>query len=125
MAVTITEAIARINGLSSEDLIEYELYVDAANEWVALHTTDTTTAMARVATLTLLDHLWSQSQRGPMPGPNLSADETVQVHGVGYAIPNQVKEMLGLGTPTPQASFPKAADYPDSIERPFVSTVIW
>lgn len=119
MAVTLPEALDQLNiDDSSDELYEIQLFVNAANEWIATKTSSTPRAPSAVklATLFLIDHLW-RSQRGPSGTP-LDGDEIVTVSGVGYAIPNRVLELLGvdLNRPTPRSSFPDAAAWPDAVE---------
>lgn len=120
MAVTLDEAIDQLNLEGSEDLIELQLYVDAANEWIAAKVSDTSVhpSLVKLATLFLIDHLWG-SQRGPAGIPG-AGDEIVTVSGVGFAIPNRVLELidLDLSKTSPTYSFPDAAAWPDSVERP-------
>ncbi len=123
MTVTSDEALSQLNSLDGvDDPVELELYVDAANEWVATRVTDTTPAPVRLATLMLVDHLW-ETQRGPVssaPFDDSSFDRT------GYAVPNRVLELLapyltdGLGQSpaAPRHSFPDAVAYPDPVEWP-------
>ena len=119
MAITLADAKLELNidvGDISED-DELELYVDAANEWVASKVEDTTTARAQLATRMLVAHLW-ETQRGPASSP-LDDDGTL-IRGAGYAVPNRVKELLGLASDmalrlSPSASFPDAGEWPDPI----------
>lgn len=116
MTVLLEEAVARLNitSLTASLVEELVLYVDAANEWVASKVTDTDTSRARLATLELVDHLWSSSQRGPGSASPFGSDETsIVVGGYGYAIPNRVKELLDLHPPGPSGSFPAAECWPD------------
>lgn len=124
MAITVDEAVAELNLDDDDDIdvgAELGLYVDAANEWVALKVADLTRAAAspnviRLATLFLVDHLW-EAQRGPATQP-LPGDEVVVVAGKGYAIPNRVRELLQPFTARTEArgSFPTAGWWPDPVE---------
>lgn len=124
MSITIEEALDQLNvSMSSPDVAEITLYMDAANEWVATRVSDTSPAPVKVATLILLDHLW-ETQRGPATSP--LSDEMVTVASAGYAIPNRVLELLapymtlGVGS-RPAAvsySFPSAVAFPDPVEWP-------
>lgn len=42
----------------------------------------------------ILDHLW-ETQRGPSVRPSVGGDETSQVFGMAFAIPNRALELLG------------------------------
>lgn len=121
MAVTLPEALDQLNiDSDSDDLYEVQLYVDAANEWIATKVSDTSPTPVKLAALFLIDHLW-QSQRGLAATP-ISGDEIVTVTGTGYAIPNRVRELLEpyLSTSggTPVYSFPDAVAWPDTVEWP-------
>ena len=124
MSITINEALDQLNvSLSSPDVPEIELYMDAANEWVATRVTDTSPAPVKVATLILLDHLW-ETQRGPSSNP--VDTETGTPYTFGFAIPNRVLELLapymnaGTGAKPASASysFPDAVAFPDPAEWP-------
>lgn len=117
MTVTIDEAIDHLNITESEDQVEVELYVNAANEWVATKVADPSAYAVKLATLFLIQHLWNSSQRGPTAVA--IDDEIVTVTGVGYAIPNRVRELLQpyLVQAAPAYSFPDAAYWPDAAER--------
>lgn len=117
MTVTAAEAQAQLN-LDGAVTAELQLFVDAANAWIATKVSDTSPAPVRLATLFLVEHLW-ESQRGPAAIPS-AADELVTVTGVGYAIPNRVKELLDpyLGSTSPTYAFPDAAAWPDAVEWP-------
>lgn len=55
---------------------------------------DTVPANIRLATLMLIQHLWSTSQMNRNGGrPSLGGDDTF-VPGMGFAVPNRVKELL-------------------------------
>lgn len=116
MAVTIDEAIDHLNITEREDQVEVELYVNAANDWVATKVADPDAYAVKLATLFLIQHLWNSSQRGPT-AVSLD-DEIVTVTGTGYAIPNRVRELLQpyLAGTSPTYSFPDAAAWPDAIE---------
>lgn len=118
--ITVDDAIDELNITDPADMsAELVRYVDAVNQWVATRVSDTTPAYVKIATLLLLDHLWS-SQRGPGGGPLAVDDESVTVAGVGYAIPNRVKELLEpvrIKT-SAMSSFPAAMSWPDSVEWP-------
>lgn len=124
MSITIEEALDQLNvTMSSPDVAEITLYMDAANEWVATRVSDTSPAPVKVATLILLDHLW-ETQRGPSSNP--VDDETGTPYTFGFAIPNRVLELLapymnaGTGAKPASASysFPDAVAYPDPVEWP-------
>jgi len=123
VTITFDEALSQLNMESPEDPAELELYVDAANEWVATRVSDTSPAPVRLATLMLLDHLW-ETQRGPASNP---VDDELGTPGTfGFAVPNRVLELLApymsAGTGTKPAastfSFPDAVGHPDPVEWP-------
>jgi len=118
VAITLTQALAQLN-LPEEpvDPTELELYVDAANEWVATRVSDTSPAPVQLATLFLLDHLW-ETQRGPSATP-LDVETGLTV-GFGFAVPNRVLELLRpyLSSPGPTGEFPDAVAFPDPVEWP-------
>lgn len=119
--ITLDEAIAHLNmdDAAASDLLELELFIDAAEEWVTAKVTDTTAATVKLATLMLIGHWW-ETQRGPASNP-LNANEFVSVSSPGYAIPNRVKELLGLfavTTADATGSFPDAVAWPDPVEWP-------
>lgn len=125
MSITIDQALSQLNMESVDDAPELELYVDAANEWVATRVSDTSPAPVRLATLMLLDHLW-ETQRGPASNP---VDEELGTPSTfGFAVPNRVLELLApymsSGTGTKPAastfSFPDAVAHPDPVEWPTV-----
>lgn len=123
MAVTIDEVLEQLNmeDAPPDQLGEVSLYMDAANEWISDHVADTfaTRATVKLATLFLVEHLWDSSQRGPASAP-IAGEDLVTVSGVGYAIPNRVKELLDayLTTTAPTYSFPDAVAFPDPAEWP-------
>lgn len=126
MTVTIPEAYRHLNIESGEHANEVDLFVDAANEWVASRIgqpgwISATAAAARpniikVATLFLISHLW-ESQRGPAASP-LDGDLATTGGLLGFAIPNRVAELLqdSSTTATPKHSFPDAASWPDPVK---------
>lgn len=123
MTITFDEALSQLNMESPEDPAELELYVDAANEWVATRVSDTSPAPVRLATLMLLDHLW-ETQRGPASNP---VDDELGTPGTfGFAVPNRVLELLapymssGIGAKPAVStfSFPDAVGHPDPVEWP-------
>lgn len=121
MTVSLEEALDQLNITDSEtDLEEVQLYVDAANEWVATKVTDTTPAPVRLATLFLVDHLW-ESQRGPAAVP--FGEEDLVVASRGYAVPNRVRQLLepylaATSRNVPTYSFPDAVAWADPVEWP-------
>lgn len=120
MTVTSDEAREHLNLTETEDELELDLYVNAANEWVATKVSDSDVDAyaVKLATLFLIQHLWNSSQRGPT---TIAVDgELVTVTGVGYAIPNRVAELLQpyLARTSPTYSFPDAVAWPDSVEYP-------
>lgn len=124
MTITLSEALKQLNiDPAPADTTELQLYVDAANEWVATRVTNTGPAPVRLATLMLLDHLW-ETQRGPASSP---VDDDLGAPGTfGFAVPNRVLELLapymgaGLGSrpSSPAYSFPDAVAWPDPVEWP-------
>ena len=61
----------------------------------------TVPANVRLATLMLVQHLWTTSQNNKNGGrPNLGGDDTF-VPGMGFAVPNRVKELLQPGGRVP------------------------
>jgi hypothetical protein len=127
--VDIDQAAAQLNIAVPDDpspeLTELELYVDAANEWMAekVYVDDLGAAPVILATLFLIGHLW-ESQRGPASTP-LNADEVVFVSRTGFAIPNYVLELIqpylmasALTGGGPAFSFPDAYAFPDAVEYP-------
>lgn len=124
MTITLDEALAQLNyDEVPDDTSELELFIDAANEWVATRVSDTSPAPVHLATLLLLDHLWA-TQRGASSTP---VDEELGTPvSFGFAIPNRVLELLapymtdGLGArpAQPSYSFPDAVAYPDPVEWP-------
>lgn len=126
MAITLEEALRQLNipeAPTGGDLLELELYIDAANEWISERVTTTSPAPVRLATLMLLDHLW-ETQRGPAGSP-LEPDLDQGTTGSGFAVPNRVVELItpwlveGLGDvpASPIGSFPDAPGWPDPVER--------
>lgn len=118
MSVTVEEAAAHLNLTEDDpDLVELELYVEAANTWVAGKVTDTDDPTTKLATLVLIQHWWRATQLGPATSP---VDEEMALIGAAsYAIPNIVKTLLGLdissaGAPT--GDFPDAVAWPDPVE---------
>lgn len=124
MTITFAEALSQLNIVGAPgDPTELQLYVNAANEWVAKRVSDTSPAPVRLATLMLLDHLW-ETQRGPASNP---VDEELGTPGsFGFAVPNRVLELLApymtSGTGRKPAassySFPDAVAFPDAVESP-------
>lgn len=119
--ITLDEAVAHLNmeDAAASDILELTLFVDAAEEWVTAKVTDTTAATVRLATLMLVGHWW-ETQRGPASNP-LNTNEFAPIGGPGYAIPNRVKELLGLFPATntnATGSFPDAVAWPDAVEWP-------
>lgn len=117
MAVDIFEAKDRLN-IDPTDVsadAELDLYVDAANEWVAAKVGDSEAAPVKLATLILIDHLW-WSQRGPTVTP-LDDATTVSVGGRAYAIPNRARELLApyMTSMSPTYDFPDAGEWPDPV----------
>lgn len=118
MAITLDEAKTHLNIPLTylDDDTELELFVDAANEWIAAEVTDDTTAVARLATRMLVAHWW-QTQRGPAGGS--FGDDGDGSRGAWFSIPNKVRELLQekhAAASTPQGSFPDAVAWPDSVE---------
>lgn len=120
MTVTLDEAIDTLN-ITDDDLSwRVQLYVDAANEWIEANVDEDylERSTVKLATLFLVEHFWNSSQRGPT-GPDVGED-FVMVSGIGYAIPNRVKELLGisLAQSGPSYEFPEAVAFPDPAEWP-------
>lgn len=116
--ITVADAFRQLNlDYSVDDQVEVQVYIDAVNSWISTVVSDTSPAHVKLAALFLIDHLW-QSQRGPTGTP--LSDESIDVAGVGYAIPNRVLELLGptLAAATPRGSFPSATGWPDPVEWP-------
>lgn len=122
MSITFNEAVAQLNYQHGPtDPTELNLYIDAANEWVAMRVADTSPAPVKLATLLLLDHLWN-TQRGGAFTP--VDEETGTPYTFGFAVPNRVLELLapymarGAGANPASAShaFPDAAGWPDPVE---------
>jgi hypothetical protein len=111
MAVTLAQAKDRLDVVTSADDAQLQLYVDAANTWVAARVSDTAPAPVVLGTLLLIEHWWAW----PVGAP---ADEA-SFGGRGFAIPNRVKELLDpylSATSAPTSGFP-AADcwWPDAV----------
>lgn len=123
MSVTVEEAARQLNFVAvPADPTELTLYVAAANEWIATRVADTSPAPVRLATLMLVDHLWS-TQRGPI-GVSPLDDELSSPSLAGFAIPNRVMELIrpfmvaGGGLPPgPVGVFPEAECWPDPSVR--------
>lgn len=117
MAITRDQALAQLNFTSApSDTTELDLYVEAANEWVASKVDDPSSATATLAALFLVDHWWS-TQRGPVASPLDDEDEVVEIRGTTYAIPLKVLDLLDLKpNPQPLGSFPDAVGWPDPVE---------
>lgn len=120
MAVTLDEALEHLNITNSDDDDEVELYVNAANEWIAERVADTSPTPVKLAALFLIGHWW-ESQRGPVGTP-VDDGSPFTFNGRAYAIPNRVLEILGPylldETPSPSYSFPDAVAFPDPVEWP-------
>lgn len=117
MTITLAQAKSQLNidpADSSADT-ELQLYVDAGNEWVAEKVTDTSPAPVKLATLLLIDHLWT-TQRSPTTSPLDTAD-TVSPGGLIEAIPDRVSGLLApfITAQTPSYDFPDVVDWPDPI----------
>lgn len=117
MSVTVEDATTFLNLTAEGDIADVELYVDAANGWIAQTVTDTATAAVELATLFLIQHWWRQSQLGP--AAFVPDGELVVIGSVGYAIPNRVRELIGpyLARYSPTGEFPDAVAWPDPVER--------
>lgn len=120
MSVTIEDAADHLKLLpgDAEGIARLQPFVDAANDWIASKAPDTTpAAVVDLATKFLIEH-WYESQRGP--SAVVVGEEVVYVDGRGYAIPNRVAQLLGLGAPSSPSgasSFPDARGWPDPVER--------
>lgn len=119
MAVTVTEAKAYLNLDDDEDDAELDLFVGAANQWVAKHVpaVELDAYPVRLGTLELIRHFWD-SQRAPadgFPGDDDGAGRGLGL--LGFAIPNRVHEHLApyVTRVAPTGSFPTAASWPDPV----------
>lgn len=98
--------------------VELQMFLEAAEEWVATKVADTTPKPVQLAILFLVAHLWDP-QRGPVAAPLDDVNQPIAA-GFGFAIPNRVRELLDpymTAASTPRYSFPDARCYPDPIER--------
>lgn len=113
--ITVAESFEQVNSASPNDYDELALYTAGVNEWIEDRVTDTSKAYVKVAALFFVDHLWT-SQRGPSGTP--LSEETIEVGGLGYAVPNRVLELLdpGLARAAPVGSFPTSRGWPDPVE---------
>lgn len=122
MAATFDQAVAILNldpdDMTGGDAIELQLYLDAANEWIATKVTDTSPAPVTLATLELLRSLW-ESQRGTDASP-LAGDDPVPVNTLSAVITSRVLELIGpymhKAVPLGLANFDQVPGWPDAVE---------
>lgn len=120
MTITLADALEKLNiPNDSSEVYEVSDYMDAANEWIAEKVTDTSPAPVKLATLFLLDHLWSL-QRGPAVANPIDDYGVGFIGSPGFAIPNRVLELIApyITKTGPLYSFPDAVAFPDPVEWP-------